>query len=106
LARVRQAVEGALDDETLDVEILARTLALSRTQLHRKLKALTGQAPGDLIRLVRLTRAHALLAGGTAIVAEVAYQVGYGNPANFSTSFSRHFGYAPSEARRRALVVA
>jgi signal transduction histidine kinase/DNA-binding response OmpR family regulator len=101
LARVRQAVEAALDDETLGVEALARELALSRTQLHRKLKALTGQAPGDFIRLVRLNRAHALLAGGTATVAEVAYQVGYGNPANFSTSFSRHFGYAPSETRRR-----
>ena len=105
LARVRQAVEAALDDETFDVETLARTLALSRTQLHRKLKALTGQAPSDLIRLVRLTRAHALLAGGTATVAEVAYQVGYGNPANFSTSFSRHFGYAPSETRHRASIV-
>ena len=104
LARVRQAVELALDDETLDVEMLARTLALSRTQLHRKLKALTGQAPGDLIRLMRLTRAHALLAGGTATVAEVAYQVGYGNPANFSTSFSHHFGYAPSAVRRRAPI--
>ena len=101
LARVRQAVEAALADETLGVEALASELALSRTQLHRKLKALTGQAPGDFIRLVRLNRAHALLAGGTATVAEVAYQVGYGNPANFSTSFSRHFGYAPSETRRR-----
>ena len=104
LARVRQAVEAALDDETLGVEALGRELALSRTQLHRKLKALTGQAPGDFIRLVRLNRAHALLAGGTATVAEVAYQVGYGNPANFSTSFSRHFGYSPSEARRRVAV--
>ncbi|MDO7887655.1 hybrid sensor histidine kinase/response regulator transcription factor [Hymenobacter cheonanensis] len=104
LARVRQAVEAALDDETLGVEALGRELALSRTQLHRKLKALTGQAPGDFIRLVRLNRAHALLAGGTATVAEVAYQVGYGNPANFSTSFSRHFGYAPSETRRRAAL--
>ena len=104
LARVRAAVEGALDNEALDVETLARALALSRTQLHRKLKSLTGQAPGDFIRLVRLTRAHALLAGGAATVAEAAYQVGYSNPANFSTSFSRHFGYAPSEARQRAAV--
>ena len=104
LANVQQAVEQALDDETLDVETLSRTLALSRTQLHRKLKALTGQAPGDFIRSVRLNRAHALLVGGGATVAEVAYQVGYGNPANFSTSFARHFGYPPSEARRRPLA--
>ena len=104
LARVRQAVEAALDDETLGVETLSSELAMSRTQLHRKLKALTGQAPGDFIRLVRLNHAHALLAAGAVTVAEVAYQVGYGNPANFSTSFSRHFGYAPSEARRRLAV--
>ena len=103
LARVQQAVELALDDETLDVETLSRTLALSRTQLHRKLKALTGQAPGDFIRLVRLSHAHALLAGGVATVAEAAYKVGYGNPSNFSTSFSRHFGYAPSETPRKVV---
>jgi DNA-binding response OmpR family regulator len=101
LARVRQAVEQFLDDESLSVEALSRELGLSRTQLHRKLKALTGQAPGDFIRLVRLQRAHELLVGGVATVSEVAYQVGYGSPANFSTSFSRHFGYAPSEARKR-----
>jgi signal transduction histidine kinase/DNA-binding response OmpR family regulator len=102
LARVRQAVEAALDDETLDVESLARKLAMSRTQLHRKLKALTDQSPSDFIRFLRLTHAHALLAGGAATVAEAAYRVGYGNPSNFSTSFSRHFGYAPSETPRQA----
>ncbi|OUJ70300.1 hypothetical protein BXP70_24715 [Hymenobacter crusticola] len=105
LARVRQAVESALDDENLDVETLARELALSRTQLHRKLKALIGQAPGDFIRLVRLQRAHELLVSGAVTVAEAAYQVGYGNPNNFSTSFARHFGYAPSEARQRHVAV-
>jgi len=102
LAKVRQVVAHFLDDETLSVEVLSRELSLSRTQLHRKLKALTDLAPGDFIRLVRLQRAHELLAGGAATVAEVAYQVGYGNPANFSTSFSRHFGYAPSNTPRPA----
>lgn len=105
LARVRAAVEQHLENEALDVELLAGELALSRTQLHRKLKALTGQAPGDFVRTVRLHRAHALLLDGALTVAEVAYQVGYGNPASFSTSFSRHFGYAPSEARRRAAAL-
>ncbi|NML65453.1 response regulator [Hymenobacter sp. RP-2-7] len=100
LAKLRQAVERFLADETLNVEILARELGLSRTQLHRKLKALTDQAPGDFIRLIRLQRAHELLTSGTATVAEAAYQVGYSNPANFSTSFSRHFGYAPSSTPR------
>ncbi|MBF9222691.1 hybrid sensor histidine kinase/response regulator transcription factor [Hymenobacter ruricola] len=103
LARVRQAVEAALDDETLGVESLSRELGMSRTQLHRKLKALTDQAPSDFIRFLRLTHAHALLAGGAATVAEAAYRVGYSNPSNFSTSFSRHFGHAPSETPRQAV---
>ncbi len=102
LGRVRAAVEAALADETLDVEALAATLNLSRTQLHRKLKALTGQSPGDFIRFARLTRAHVLLLAGAANVSEVAYQVGYGSPATFSTSFARHFGYAPSQVKGRS----
>jgi signal transduction histidine kinase/DNA-binding response OmpR family regulator len=102
VARVQQAVAQHLDDETFDVEALARAVALSRTQLHRKLKAVLNQSPGDFIRSVRLHRAHELLAGQVGTVAEVAYQVGYGNPANFATSFSRHFGYAPSEVRQKA----
>ncbi|OUJ70465.1 hypothetical protein BXP70_24200 [Hymenobacter crusticola] len=100
LKKVQELIEQFLDDETLSVETLSRELGLSRTQLHRKFKALTDQAPGDFIRLVRLQRAHELLALRTATVAEVAYQVGYSNPANFSTAFSRHFGYAPSTTPR------
>jgi DNA-binding response OmpR family regulator len=102
VARVQQAVEQHLDDEAFSVDILSREVGLSRTQLHRKLKALLNQAPGDFIRLVRLQRAQELLTGNVGTVAEIAYQVGYGSPANFSASFSRHFGYAPSEARKRA----
>lgn len=100
LARVQQAVEQHLDDETFDVEALGRAVALSRTQLHRKLKAVLNQSPGDFIRTVRLQRAHELLVGQVGTVAEISYQVGYGNPANFATSFSRHFGYTPSEAKQ------
>ncbi|HEX8658513.1 MAG TPA: ATP-binding protein, partial [Hymenobacter sp.] len=102
VARIQQVVEQHLDDETFDVETLARAVALSRSQLHRKLKAVLNQAPGDFIRSVRLHRAHALLVGQVGTVAEVAYQVGYSNPANFATSFARHFGYAPSEANQKS----
>lgn len=100
LNRVRSAIEAHLADEQYSLERLSDDVGMSRTQLHRKLKALTNQSPGDLLRLARLQRAHDLLQGGVGTVAEVAYQVGFGNPANFSTSFSRHFGYAPSEVKR------
>jgi signal transduction histidine kinase/DNA-binding response OmpR family regulator len=97
IARVRNAVESHLDEEGYSADQLATDLGLSRTQLHRKLKALTGQAPGELIRIVRLQYAHDLLQRRVATVAEVAYMIGFSSPASFSASFSRHFGFTPSK---------
>ncbi|GAB3327693.1 hypothetical protein GCM10027299_28660 [Larkinella ripae] len=102
LRRVGTALDSHLDDEHYNVDRLCQEVGLSRTQLHRKLKALLNQTPGDLLRALRLQRAHELLSGNVGTVAEVAYQVGFGNPANFSTSFSRQFGYPPSEVRKKA----
>jgi signal transduction histidine kinase/CheY-like chemotaxis protein len=95
IARIRQAVESHLNEEGYSADQLARDIGLSRTQLHRKLKGLIGQAPGELIRIVRLQYAHNLLERRVATVSEVAYMVGFSSPASFSTSFSRHFGFAP-----------
>lgn len=95
ITRVRAAVEEHLNEEGYNADQLARDIGLSRTQLHRKLKALIGQAPGELIRIVRLQYAHDLLKRRAATVAEVAYMVGFSSPASFSTSFSRHFGFSP-----------
>lgn len=100
LERVRAAIQERLDDESFSVDQLSDEVGLSRTQLHRKLKALINQSPGDLIRIVRLQRALDLLTRNVATISEVAYLVGFSNPASFSTSFSRHFGYAPSEVKK------
>ncbi|MGI4866932.1 MAG: two-component regulator propeller domain-containing protein [Janthinobacterium lividum] len=96
LEKFDAAVLTHLSDENYGVDQLGSDLGLSRTQLHRKLKALTGQAPGEYLRQTRLLRALALLQAKVGSVAEVAYQVGYGSPAHFSTAFSRQFGYPPS----------
>jgi signal transduction histidine kinase/DNA-binding response OmpR family regulator len=95
IARVRSAVEGHLNEEGYSADQLARDIGLSRTQLHRKLKDLINQSPGELIRIVKLQYAHDLLQRRIATVAEVAYMVGFSSPASFSASFSRHFGFAP-----------
>jgi signal transduction histidine kinase/CheY-like chemotaxis protein/AraC-like DNA-binding protein len=95
ITRIRRAVESHLNEEGYSADQLARDIGLSRTQLHRKLKGLIGQAPGELIRIVRLQYAHDLLERRVATVSEVAYMVGFSSPASFSTSFSRHFGFAP-----------
>ncbi|WP_310396413.1 two-component regulator propeller domain-containing protein [Hymenobacter sp.] len=105
LRRVQEAVLRHLADEGFGVDQLGADVGMSRTQVHRKLKALTGQSPGENIRTVRLNRARALLQAQVSTVAEVAYQVGFGSPAAFSTAFSRQFGYPPSAAARHAEAV-
>ncbi|MBF9220243.1 hybrid sensor histidine kinase/response regulator transcription factor [Hymenobacter ruricola] len=100
LRRVNESVLRHLADEQFGVDQLGADIGMSRTQVHRKLKALTGQSPGERIRQTRLHRALALLRAQVGTVAEVSYQVGFGSPAAFSTAFSRQFGYPPSAAAR------
>lgn len=102
LNRVKTAIDARLDDEGFSVDQLSDDLGVSRAQLHRKLKALLNQSPGDLIRAVRLQRALDLLTRNVATVSEVAYLVGFSSPASFSTSFTRHFGCAPSDVKKKA----
>lgn len=97
LENARAIIAEHLDNDQFGVDLLAEKVGLSRTQLHRKFKALINQSPGDLIRTIRMEKAFELLKNNTGNVSEVSYMVGFGNPANFSTSFLRHFGFSPSE---------
>ncbi len=100
LAEVDELLEAYIDDEGFRTGELAQALALSRTQLHRKLKALTGLPTATYIRNFRLTRAEHLLRTTDLLVAEVASQVGFGDPSHFTRSFSNLFGHNPSDLRK------
>jgi len=97
LQRVRKIVENHLDDEDLQIEDLCREAGLSRAQLHRKLKALTGQSAGEFVRAHRLQRAADLLKGGYGNVTEVAYAVGFRSLSHFAKCFRQQYDAAPSE---------
>ncbi len=97
LTKVLTAVQDHLQDPTFDVERLGREVGLSRSQLHRKLRALTNQPPTLLIRSIRLQRAAELLAHKTGSVAEVAYFVGFNSQAYFAKCFREQFGCSPRE---------
>ena len=84
-------------DEKFGVEELGDEIGMSRSQLHRKLKALLGQGPNQFIRTFRLNRAHDLLKVNAATAAEVAYSVGFSSPSYFTKCFHEQFGYTPSE---------
>jgi len=76
---------------------LANKVAMSRSQLHRKLTALLGQSPSDLIRQTRLHRAKSLLEQKAGTPSEIAFQVGFNSHTYFSKCFKEVFGVSPSE---------
>ncbi|WP_116124309.1 ATP-binding protein [Lewinella sp. IMCC34183] len=90
-------IKRHLGDETLSVDTLAREVGYSRSQLSRKLKALTGKTPNRLITEMRLHEARRLLEKRTGTVSEIAYRVGYSNQSYFAKTFRQQFGELPSE---------
>ena len=85
-----------LDDETLSVEIIADKMAMSRTQLYRKIKQLTNYSPNEIIRNVRLHEARTMLSKGTMSVSEIAYRTGFTSPSYFTKCYTEFFGELPS----------
>jgi signal transduction histidine kinase/DNA-binding response OmpR family regulator len=97
LQKLYAAVEQNLDAADLGVETLCQAVCLSRSQLHRKLQAITGQSATEFVRSLRLRRAAHLLHQQTASVSEIAYSVGFDNLSYFSRAFKEQFGLSPSE---------
>ncbi|MCC3159967.1 response regulator [Hymenobacter sp. 15J16-1T3B] len=104
LNRALAVVEERMADADFSVEQFADAMALSRVQLHRKLKALTDQSTSEFVRTVRLRRAAALLLAQAGNVAEVAEQVGFGNLSYFSKCFREQYHQTPSEYAAGAAV--
>ena len=100
LLKIRQLVELQISDINLDMGQLSQALGMSRSQVYRKVKALTGQSPSVFVRAIRLERAKELLQSTDMNVTEVAYEVGFSTPAYFSDAFLEAFGVRPSDLRR------
>ena len=95
----RRAVHEHLSDSSLNVETVSAALGLSRVQLYRKVKSLTGSSPVEIIRLTRLKRAEHLLKTTDKTVSEISYDVGFSSPSYFSKCFKDFFGIVPGEVR-------
>ena len=100
ISRFKKIVEERLSDSNLSVEDLAANMGLSRVQLYRKVKALTGSSPVDLLRKARLAQAQKLLQETTLSVSEIAYQVGFASPSYFTKCYKDEFGTVPGEVRK------
>ena len=97
LRKVEGIVEDHIEDPDFDVSVFAREAAMSRSQLHRKIKSMTGYSPSRFIRIVKLKRAHALLLSKSGSISEIAFGVGFNNLSYFSKCFSEEYGRLPSE---------
>ncbi|MFT5314557.1 MAG: signal transduction histidine kinase/ligand-binding sensor domain-containing protein [Candidatus Krumholzibacteriia bacterium] len=97
LERAREVIASNLEDPDFRVEALCREIGMSRTQLHRKLKAVAGRSAGDFLRAERLNKAADMLGKGECNVTEAAYSVGYRSLSQFAKAFREQFGMAPSD---------
>ena len=100
ILKVKKIIESHISDSDFDTLRLSRQIAMSRTQLHRKLKALTGLPTATFIRSIRLQKAKDLLENTMLPIGEIALEVGYQDFSHFSRSFSKEFHLKPSETRK------
>ena len=99
LHQVVECVKKGIDNGKFSIETIASDVCLSRSQLNRRVKAITGVTTQQYVNRVRLEQARELLADPTIQVSEVAYQCGFDDVASFSRSFRRAFGVSPSQHR-------
>lgn len=100
LGKLRDEIEKHLDDSEYSVEMLAETLGVSRAQLFRRVKSLTGVTPLVMLKQIRLRKARQLLQYTDMTVQQVAYSVGYTLPSYFASNYKEMFGLLPSDERR------
>lgn len=97
LKQLRKIIQENLANSDLSVEQIGDEIGLSRVQLYRKVKALTGYSPVEIVRKARLTRARHLLRTTEKTVSEVAYAVGFSTPSYFSKCYKDEFGENPKK---------
>ena len=103
LERIKEITVAQIDKHQFSVEDLDREIGMSRSQVHRKLKALTNQSVTNFIRDYRLQRAAELLKQESGNITEIAYQVGFSTQTLFTSCFQELFGCTPSEYKSKAL---
>lgn len=105
LQRLMKILEANYGDEEFSVEQLSVEIGMSRSQLHRKLQALTNESASQFIRTFRLQRAMELLKKSHASISEIAYKVGFSNVPYFNRCFLQHYGCTPSSVIDRSAGV-
>lgn len=101
IEKLQKTVEAQMEDEQFDITRLCRNLRMSRSQLHRKIKALLDTTPAMYIRFIRLEKAKYLLDHSDKTISEIAFETGFKSPSYFTYSFAESFGQSPSDYRNK-----
>lgn len=96
ILKIKEILEDRMTDLQFNLDDLCDELHLSRSNLYRKIKALTGRSPAVYIRSLRLQKAREILLSSSLSVKKVAYEVGFSDPSYFSKSYTDEFGESPS----------
>ena len=101
MERIVKTVNQYLENSEFNVQFLANEVGLSRVQLHRKVKSLTGISTGEFIRNIRLQQAEKLLLEKKMNISQVAYSLGFTKQTHFTTLFKKMYGLSPTEYIQR-----
>lgn len=99
LERFKKAAKSHIGNANLRMDDLGSELSLSKVQMYRKVKALTGKTPAEVLREMRMQKAYSLLKQTDKTISEVAAEVGFAIPGYFSACFKKQFGINPTELR-------
>lgn len=99
VGRLRDIIQHNMADSEFSVERLGEEIGLSRVQLYRKVKALTGQTPVEILRKARLEKARLMIEKTNLSISEIAYEVGFTAPSYFNKCYKDEFGVSPGSVR-------
>ncbi len=97
LEKLNEIINKNIDNKSLDVDLLADTMNMSRPTLYRKIKAISNLSPHELINITRLKKAAELLVEGNYKILKIASMTGFSSQAQFGRCFVKQFGMTPSE---------
>ena len=102
LQKVLELINENIENPGFSIDYFADNLAISRSLLHKKLIALVGESPGELVKRIRLNKAAKLIENNSGNVTEVAFEVGFNDPSYFAVCFKKQFGVSPSHFKKAA----
>lgn len=100
LDRLKAVIDKHLSNSDIKIDDIGAEIGLSRVQLYRKLKAITGLAPAEMLRKMRLQKAYDLIKHSDLPISTIAYDTGFSSPGYFSKCFREEFGILPSDVRK------